>query len=236
MTIEDIIDFDKNNLTDYKLIYSKMGKAWYWFYGIASFLTIMTIIFALCMIAFIKNPDFKWLLLCIPAIFALLILVRIFRKKTAPILKEYNNKFNLNLKTDLRFFNDRKIISRIQYLVLADFINSNNIKPTKEDLSKIIEALKFESESTRYNYQSLTIIIAFLTILTSAFLGSWLHISNNIDDLIKIATKCTILLILLSFAIFHFEEYIVKDIIRGRRNRYQRLIRALENYSLNFKV
>jgi hypothetical protein len=233
MTVEELIDYDKNNLTDHKLIYSKMGNAWYWFYTIAMLLAIMIFIFPILLIFPAKNPNYLWLLISIPSFFIFFILVKYFRKKTLPILEDYTNKFNLNLKVNWLFFKDRKIISNIQYLVLANYLTKNNIKFSKEDISKIIEALKFERSITRYNYQSLTIIIAFLTILTSAFLGSWLRIGTNIDELSKIAIKCALGLLVISIAIFEIEEFFVKDIIRSRRNRYQRLIRVLENYSIN---
>src|SRR5450432_3057655 len=122
MTVEELIDYDKNNLTDYKLIYSKMGNAWYWFYTTAMLLTLMIFIFPILLILPAKDPNYLWLLICIPSFFVLVVLVKYFRKKTLPILKDYTTKFNLNLKVNWDFFKDRKIISNIQYLVFADYL------------------------------------------------------------------------------------------------------------------
>jgi hypothetical protein len=147
----------------------------------------------------------------------------------------YNKIFKLHLKTNGDIIRDRRIISTIQYLVFADYLCSNNIKLTKKEVTTIIEALKYESSNAEYKYQTLKIIIAFLSILTAALLGSWLQIRSSIDDLIKIALKCFSIFIVMSICIFMVEQFLVKDVIRSRRNKYQRLIRVLENYSINSK-
>jgi hypothetical protein len=35
IVIEDFIDFDKNNLAEYRILYSLFGEGWYWFYNVA---------------------------------------------------------------------------------------------------------------------------------------------------------------------------------------------------------
>ena len=147
-----------------------------------------------------------------------------------------NKQYNQNFKSNYGVFRDKKIIPTIQYLEFLQYLNNNDIKLTTDQVFKITEALKYEGSIARYNYQSLTVIVAFLGILVAAFLGSWLQAKNNSADLINIATKSIALFLILSIFAFLFEEMIIKDFIQAKRNRYQRLIRVLENYSLNLKA
>jgi len=79
MIIEDLIDFDKNNLTDYKLVWSKMGKVFYSFYISSIFILLIAYCIPLFMVRQ-EDPKYGWLILCIPILIALFFLGRIGKK------------------------------------------------------------------------------------------------------------------------------------------------------------
>jgi hypothetical protein len=180
-----------------------------------------------------EDPKYRWLILCIPILIALFFLGRIGKKKLVQILSNYNREFNIELSAKDKFFKSKKIMSEIRYLMLKNYFIKNNIKIKKDEVNKIIDALKSESSNAKYNYRSITIIIGLISIAFASFLGSFLKFSVTSNDLKKIGTNFLIIFFTVSIFIFLFEELLAKDLIRDRRNKYQRLIRALENYSIN---
>lgn len=234
MTIEEIIDFDKNNLSDYKLIYSKMGKTSYWIYNAAMLFFIVLFFFPIIWNLFSEKSNYWTLLFCPPSLLALIYLIQFRRRKIVPILKNYISKYDLDMTATGNISTDRKLISNLQYRILADYLGKKTKKTTNEDIDKIIDALKYELLATKYNYQALTITIAFLTILTSTLLATFLKLGTEVDVIIKMGIKSVMILIIIALLLFEIEEFIIKGIILTKRNRYQRLIRILENFSINF--
>ena len=209
-----------------------MGKVFYSFYISSIFILLIAYCIPLFMVRQ-EDPKYGWLILCIPILIALFFLGRIGKKKLFQILSNYNREFNIELSAKDKFFKSKKIMSEIRYLMLKNYFIENNIKIKKDEVNKIIDALKSESSNAKYNYRSITIIIGLVSIAFASFLGSFLKFSATSNDLKKIGTNFLIIFITVSIFIFLFEELLAKDLIRDRRNKYQRLIRALENYSIN---
>ena len=234
IAIEDFIEFDKNNLAEYRILYTFFGEKWYWFYNILVSISILTMVFPFIIILNPKIPNYWWLLLCIPAIAAIFFLIKAYRKRFAPIVKRCNEVLNLKIDPNYNIFKDKIVIFKIQNALFNDFVKTNYTKLSSEQLTKIVEALKYESSNISYIYQSLTISISFLTIILATFLSSWFRVNNDLNTFINIAIKFAILWMIISFAFFYLEESFIKDLIRNKRNRYKRLIRVLENYNLTF--
>ena len=76
IAIEDFIDFDKNTLAEYRILYTIFGKEWYWFYNVAAGLIILTMISVFTAILFSATPNYWLLLLYVPGIIFLFFLVR----------------------------------------------------------------------------------------------------------------------------------------------------------------
>jgi len=232
IAIEDFIEFDKNNLAEYRILYTFFGEKWYWFYNVSIAISILIMVFPFIILLNPKISNYWWLLLCIPAITAIFFLVKAYRKKLAPIVKRCNEVLNLKINPNYNIFKDKIVIFKIQNALLNNFVKINYTKLSSEQLTKIIEALKYESSNINYIYQSLAISISFLTIILATFLSSWFRINNDLSNFIDIAIKCGILWMIISFASFYLEKSFIKDFIRNKRNRYRRLIRVLENYNL----
>ena len=231
--IEDFIDFDKNNLAEYKILYSLFGKRWYWFYNSSVALSVLAIFFGFSMLLFSKSPNFLWLLLAIPGTTAIFFLVKAYHRRLAPIVKACNCVYNLKIKPNYDIFKDKMVILKIQNVLLNEYVKNNYITLSDVQIRAIIEALKYETSNISYSYQSLTISISFLTIILAAFLSSWFRVTTNFKDFINIAIKSGIFLMIVSFVFFYLEENLIKDFIRNKRNKFKRLIGVLENYILN---
>jgi hypothetical protein len=233
MIIEDLIEFDKTSLTNYRLVWARMGKVFYAFYISGIFLSVFAYLIPVLFISH-KNPKFEWLLLCVPSMLSLFYLGRLGRKKMSYILNQHNKEFGMELKLKDKFFNSEKIMAKIRYLTLKKYLQENGFKPKKEEINKIIEALKYESSNSRYNYRSIAIIIGLISVMLGSFLGSFLKFTASATDLRKIAINILIVFFAISIMAFIIEELVIKDLIHDKkRNKYQRLIRALENYSIN---
>ncbi len=162
IAIEDFIDFDKSNLAEYRILYTLFGKSWYWFYNIAAMSAFLIMILGFSMILFPKTPNYLWLLLNIPGILSLFYLIKAYRKRLAPIVNRYNSMSNIKIKSNYNIFKDKLIILKIQNSLFSNYIKTNYTDISTERLSKIIEALKYESSNVKYIYQSLTISISLL--------------------------------------------------------------------------
>ena len=235
MTIEDIIDFDKNNLNPFKPTGLKFQKK----SSLQNNITIIIcvsifIIYFICIMNKINN-HYLCLILLIPSSIKLYSVAIFYKCKTEAINKSYMIKYKLKMNKNSYFFLDPKDLSNIKYRLLTEFISSLEIKISKEDISKIIEALKYEISVPKFHYRSLTIITTLFTLLVSTALTWFIKPGNSINDIFRTLTECSIMLLVLSFLVLGIERVIIKDFLSSKRNRYQRLIRVLENCSLNIK-
>lgn len=233
MTIEDIIYLYKKHFKISKLVYLKIKKKTYYKYAIAMLFFTLVFIFPFILIINFENHNYIWLLLCIPSFVILCFLIITYTKKIEHILKDYIIGCNFNDTKNSHFLINKNLISHIQYLYFEDYINKMGIKISKDEIDKIIEALKYEISATKYTYQSLAIIITLFTALISKILISFFSLETNFNEIIKSLGQYTLALLIISIVIIGFEKIVVKDFIILKRNTYQKLIRILENYRLN---
>ena len=239
MTIEDIIDFDQNNLNSLKPIGLKTLKKTSWWNIITIMICISIAILAIFFIINCKNYKYLWLISLILSLILFSIklycVINFYISEIEEINKSYMIKYKLKMNKNSYIFLDQKDLSNIRYRLFIDFINDMEIKISKEEIDKIIESLKYEISAPKHHYTSLTIITTLFTLLVSTALASFIKLGNNFNDILMILVQCCMVLLVLLLVILEIERVIFKDFLTSKKNRYQRLIRVLENYSINIK-
>ncbi len=126
-----------------------------------------------------------------------------------------------------------KTIDEIQYLTLKLHFKTNKIIFSKEDLNIIIGALKDEGNRININY-SFSLIISMFCIFLGTQMGSYFNNVTDVNIYREYLKDFLILIISISYVIIILEYVVKKKISRNRNN--QRLIRALENYYINYSA
>ena len=216
MITEELIRFDKNNLSFKELIYNKYKPH----QKIIGLFTI-TIGLSLLYISFIIwNYHLFW---TIPVTIILLTFASLYIRKVnwSIILDKYKDKFKFEVYNKWDF----SIIWIIRDKLLKSFIHKNKISDS--NIVYIIESLKYKNSSNSYEFKfSYTIIPVILSAITAGFVSYFLNVEMKYKTLI-ILSKISILLIV---TIFYFELFVLKEFILKRNNRYKRLISCLYNY------
>lgn len=228
LLIEELKAFNKNNLGTWNIMNSKHSKLWNILFF--SSIGLNSILFIIPVITLTYYWWFVWYILYIPCALFTYYLINFMQLQNTSILQNtYNHKFNLDIQNNW----DYKTIYHIEYLILLTYFKTNQINLRKDDIRLIIESLKFESAQSTYNYKSWGIILTFLSVLSGAFLGSLFNLGKNIPDLYSLLKIIFTISFYIFTAIVYVEIFVVKRIIEFRKNKYQRLIRVLENYCIN---
>lgn len=231
MTIDHIIDFDKKNLSSFKIIRAEIQKKKIRGYSIAMVGCLKAFIFPI--IYYFNNNSYIWFLLWIPAVTALYLLISCYEKEIKHLTKNYSDKHNVETTKNSHYFSNQTLLSNIKYILFAEFINNMGIKISREEIEKIIEALKYEISATGLDYKSITIITTLFTTLISTALEYFFKGEGNVNNVFIRLSQYSMILFIFSFVIFGIERFIINDFFVSKRNRYQNLIRVLENYRLN---
>jgi len=177
-------------------------------------------------------PRYIWGSLLVLLVIFIYLIVKFTQRNNLDIIKEkYKKKYSLEIKNKW----DYKIIQKIHYLKLSEFFIENNIKPSKSDISSMIEYLKYEIKVNSYIYKFPEIISTLFGALIGTFLGAIFSQSTKEQptELFPLIKKFSLLFTLIFMMIIFTEHFIIKDFINRKQNRHIRLIRALENYRFN---
>ncbi len=223
MIIEDLIKFDKENLNDWKLIYHHHRK-------LRLILNFSCAFISACMIAIPIMFDCQILyLLYLPAIFFGWISIKYARKETMRVLlNRYNKEYELNITDSW----SSRTIKELQFKLLSDFIKKMEVSVVEEDIIFIIDSLKFEAQRNSYNLYSTGITMSLVSGLIGAFVGSTFSIAKSLPEIIDIFKPFFAILFSISVVLIYSELWIVKPMILRKRNRYIRLIKALQEFYL----
>jgi hypothetical protein len=226
MLIEDLIDFDKKNLTYWKLITSKHSKL----FNVLNFLSIgiasISIVFPLLYLPSINKMPFALI-----GIILSIISIKKTREKTYKLLKNrYDRKYNLYLNEKWNY----KTIRKIQYLKLAEYFKYNTCKVKKDDIPLIIESLKYERKQYKYSFKSSKIVIPFTIAFLSVIISTTFNLFENFKIQIEIVKYMSGLFLSLILFFITMELVVIRPFIITRNMRFHRLIRALENYYCNY--
>lgn len=234
MLIDELKDFNKKDLAPFSIFHSKnslwINTTFFLNTTYTSFIIVMCIFMIIIPITLI--PRYIWCLFLVLAVIFIYFFLKFTQRRNLKTVKEkYNKRYNLNIKNRW----DYKIIQKIHYLRLSEFFIENNVQPSKNDISSMVEYLKYERNSNNYNYQFPGIILTLSGALTGAFLGAIFSQSTHEQptELLYIIKIISLLFLLVCLMVIYTEHFIIKDFINKKRNRHIRLIKALENYKLN---
>ena len=218
MSLDELINFDKYNLTYYKLIYQYYKPGWFSI-GLASFL----IGFASLFFCVFNLTYLRWLALLVGILF-LSFLIYYIRKKTLFVLKSrYEKVYNLKLS---KGWNNSDIL-KVRFGMFSDYIK-DTVLADKDKLRTVIEYLDNDSGATRYNYRlaentTLVIIAALLSGFVSVSLG-------KAKDFIETSRLFLSIGLLLIFMVVYVEKFIIKEIVLWKRSRNNRLKQIIYCY------
>jgi len=218
MIIEELVKFDKYNLSLYKMIYQYYKPSWL-VIGLISFL----IGFASFAFLIFNLTSLRWfgLFLSIPS---LVFLFFYNRKKTLFVLKtRYEKAYNLQLT---KGWSDSDIWA-VRLGMFSNYIKDAGLED-KDKLRIVIEYLNDDHGSTKYNYK---LTETFAVVLMGAWLGALISVSLSATKKFMETNRLFISIgFVLIVAVVYLEKFVIKEIVLWRRNRNKRLKQIIYSY------
>ena len=226
MLIQKIIDFDRKNLTSWKLIFSKHRIGMLFLSCFLLFLALVA--FLLFLFTTLNKLDFS-LLLLIPIVVFTYLSIRISKNETLRVLKiHYERDYELCLNSAWNY----TTVEEVHWKKLQRFLVKQNIDLNNFDIPFIIDSLKFERQHNQYVSIVWNIVIPLLTGLFGAFIATVFNLTESYTVFLKYLAIFIGVVIAIGLMVFIMEQSIVKPLVLKRKNKYKRIIRALENIYL----
>lgn len=228
MFTQELITFDKKELSPKSLFYNKLSFRLKFLVGILFLLIGVSLFLALYFRFYLLKLLF---LILMPG--CLYGILHLSQKALIPILKRHLHEAYLDSPN---IWNDRNLlIHKIQYHKLSEFITSQNFKSASKILF-LIELLKSESNKPRYKFQFLSVFLTLSSVLIAAIFAAITIVPQIFKSALDVIFffKPIVGFFLLFILFFWFGEVmLIRNLFEMRNSKYGRLIRLLEDYYLN---
>lgn len=225
MLLDELIEFDRQELTTWKIIFSHYKKRWLVLLGLVFLGVGCSFFFALFLTSYIAKLGFMILMsLCFYS-------TLIFSKqKTLRILIRHAEQYDLPINN---LWKKRKIIiERIRLEKLSEFITNNErlstakIKYFREELSKSHELPRHQSQFSQIAIPLISVILA--GFFTTVSVVKDLFVSfNAVVGFFKPYMGITLMFLLFYW---FFERIVLRWIFEINQNRFARLKKVLGDY------
>lgn len=219
MVKDKLIKYDQKKLTDWQIIYKQHKRL----------KLIINFLLILISSVLVVWPIYKFELIhCITIPVGVLIgwlTIRSVRRETLEVLKaKYNKKYSLGIKEKW----DYQEITDLRFKMLKEYLKEQKVKLDSDRIKFLINSMYAENNSNKYSYISINISISITIGFIGAFLGASFALAKDMAELLEVSRIFLAILFWFSILIIYGEMLIVKPLIMKRRNKYSRLIKALE--------